>query len=166
MSYRYDGDVEYEPDEPEAHESRWLPYAVVVMLALTGSASAFLWRTYGSTGFLLSYFASSQAADTGDKVVLLRDLQAFQQRIAARSQTATQELALQKAEIKRLSDQIAALNAKLDAVQNSASVHPPAPAPVAKPVLPPLVRKKPAVPKPAETSPTGGDLPQPLQLTR
>jgi uncharacterized coiled-coil protein SlyX len=128
VTFRYDDDVDFEPEEIEAPKRRrWLPYAVVAMLAVTGSASAFLWRAYGNTGLSLPSFGSSPPADAGDKVVMLKDLQAFQQPIVAQTQAATQLLAAQQAEIKRLSDQMAALNAKLDALQHSvASVQPPA----------------------------------------
>jgi hypothetical protein len=168
MTFRYDDDVDFEPEEIEAPKRRrWLPYAVVAMLAVTGSASAFLWRAYGTTGFSLPSFGSSPPADAGDKVVMLKDLQAVQQPIVAQTQAGTQLLAAQQAEIKRLSDQMAALNAKLDALQQwIASVQPPAAAPVPKPVVPPPVRKKPAAPKPAEASPTGAPPPPPLQLSR
>jgi uncharacterized coiled-coil protein SlyX len=166
VTYQYDNDVDYEPEEPPKRR-RWLPVMVVVALAITGSASAFLWRAYGNNVPMFPSFGSTPPADAGDKVVVLRDLQAFQQPIVAQTQASTQLLAAQQAEIKRLSDQMAALNAKLDALQHSvASVQPPAAAPLPRPVAPPPVRKKPAVPKPAEASPGGGPPPAPLQLNR
>lgn len=165
MTFRYHDDVDYEPEEIEAPKPRRrLTYAVVAMLAVTGSASAFLWRAYGGSGPVLPSFGSAAPADAGDKMVVLRDLQAFQQQIVAQSQATTQLLAAQQAETKRLSDQIAALNAKLDALQHSvASVQPPAAAPAPKP---PPARKKPAAPKPVEASPAGAPPPPPLQLNR
>jgi uncharacterized coiled-coil protein SlyX len=166
VTYRYDDDVEYEPEEPPKRR-RWSPVIVVVALAITGSASAFLWRAYGNNVPMFPSFGSTPSADAGDKVVVLRDLQAFQQPIVAQTQAATQLLAAQQAEIKRLSDQMTALNAKLDALQHSvASVQPPAAVSVPKPVVPPPVRKKPAAPKPAEASPAGAPPPPPLQLSR
>jgi uncharacterized coiled-coil protein SlyX len=168
VTFRYNDDVDYEPEEIEAPKrKRWPTYVVVVMLAATGIVSAFLWRAYGNNGPTLPSFGLTAPADTGDRVVTLKDLQAFQQPIVAQTQAATQLLAAQQAEIKRLSDQMAALNAKLDALQHSvASVQPPAAAPLPRPVVPPPAHKKPAVPKPAEASPAGAPPPPPLQLNR
>jgi uncharacterized coiled-coil protein SlyX len=85
------------------------------------------------------------------------DLQAVQQQLAGQVQAATQLLASQQAEIKRLSDQLAALTGKFDAVQQPVA---PAPAPAPKQVAP--ARKKPAAPAPVAANPTGA----PLQLSR
>ena len=166
MTFRYDDEADYEREEIEAPERRrWPFYVVVVMLAATGIVSAFAWRAYGNGGPGLPFVGSAAPADTGDRVVTLKDLQAFQQPIVAQTEAANQLLAAQQAEVKRLSDQMAALNAKLDALQRSiASVQPAAAAPVPKPVAP--ARKKPAVPKPVGASPTGAPPPPPLQLSR
>ena len=45
MTYRFEDDVEYEP-EAAPRGSRWISVIVVVGLAATGSALAFLWRAY------------------------------------------------------------------------------------------------------------------------
>ena len=47
MTYRFEDDVEYEP-EAAPRGSRWISVIVVVGLAATGSALAFLWRAYGN----------------------------------------------------------------------------------------------------------------------
>jgi len=102
---------------------------------------------------------------------VLKDLLAFQQQIVAQTQAETQLLGSQQAEIKRLSEQMTALAAKLDTLQHPVvSVQPAAPAAVpkpavSKPIVPP-VRKKPVVPKPVDVSPTGAPPPAPLQLSR
>ena len=78
---------------------------------------------------------------------MLKDLQAFQQQITAQTQAATQLLGSQQAEIKRLSEQMTALAAKLDTLQRSVtSVQVAPPAPVPKPIMPP-VRKKTSSPQ-------------------
>jgi uncharacterized coiled-coil protein SlyX len=119
-------------------------------LAAIGSASAFLWRAYGNNVPTFPSFGSTPSADAGDKVVMLKDFQAFQQQITAQTQAATQLLGSQQAEIKRLSEQMTALATKLDTLQRSVtSVQAPPPAPIP---MPP-VRKKPAVSKPVEASP-------------
>jgi hypothetical protein len=45
VTYRLEDDVEYEP-EAAPRRSRWIPVIVIVGLAATGSALAFLWRAY------------------------------------------------------------------------------------------------------------------------
>jgi uncharacterized coiled-coil protein SlyX len=76
-------------------------------------------------------------------------------------QQAMQVLGAQQAEIKRIADQITVLAGKVDSIQRSLTTS--QTAPVSNPVAAPA-RKKPPVPKPAQTSPTGAASP-PLQLT-
>ena len=45
MTYRFEDDIEYEP-EAAPRRIRWVSVIVVVGLAATGSALAFLWRAY------------------------------------------------------------------------------------------------------------------------
>jgi hypothetical protein len=78
-------------------------------------------------------------------------------------QAATQLLGAQQAQIKGLSDQVAALAGKLDTLQRATA---PAPAvPVPKPVVAP-VRKKPVAAKPVDATPAEAPPPPPLQLSR
>ena len=162
MTYRFGDDVEDEPEEVPRGR-RWISVMVVLGLAATGSASAFLWLAYGNNIPTFPSFSSTSSADAGDKVVMLKDLQAFQQQITAQTQAATQLLGSQQAEIKRLSEQMTALATKVDTLQRSvtsAQVAPPAPIPIKPaPVPMPPVRKKPVVPKPVEEPP--GDAPSP-----
>jgi uncharacterized coiled-coil protein SlyX len=145
-------------DQPAPERRRWGPIAVVVGLALFGSASALVWRTLGSGLPALPSFTSNAApaADVPDKSVGLKDFQAFQQQVTGTMQSTAQLVAAQQAEIKRLSDQVAALAAKLDALQRSAAsaqaaapVPPPPPAPAAP-------KKRPAAPKQAPGISVGG----------
>jgi uncharacterized coiled-coil protein SlyX len=142
---------------------RWVGIAGAVGLALFGSASALLWHAWGGGLPALPSFTSSAApAETPDKTVGLKDFQAFQQQIAATVQSTAQLVAAQQAEIKRLSDQVAALAAKIDTLQRSAAT-----AQAAAPVPPPpppasAARKKPAAAKPPPGISTGG---APLPLT-
>jgi uncharacterized coiled-coil protein SlyX len=124
-------------DETDELRRRWVPIAVVAGLAMVGSASALLWRASGSSLPALPSFTSGAApaaapADAPDKPVGLKDFQAFQQQIAATMQSTAQLVAAQQAEIKRLSDQVSALAARIDALQPPA-----ASAPAAAPVPPP-----------------------------
>jgi hypothetical protein len=128
--------------------------AVVVALAVLGSGSAFLWNGYGGAIGVPSII-SSKATDAGPAqpslTDLVRELQKTEQQSAAQIQAAAQLLASQQAEIKNLSAQVAALAAKVDALQALA----PAPVQAVKQAAPP-VRKKPA---PPATNTAG---PQPL----
>jgi hypothetical protein len=51
-------DVEYEP-EAAPRRSRWIPVIVIVGLAATGSALAFLWRAYGNNVRTFPSFGSA-----------------------------------------------------------------------------------------------------------
>jgi uncharacterized protein involved in exopolysaccharide biosynthesis len=184
VSYRIDDDRYDEPeeqptraswvstaDEPEQQPKRasWISIAVVALvLACIGVGLAFFWRAYGGSVVALPSIASvsgpaaappggvAGAAEKG-----LSDMQAVQQQLAGQMQAATQLLASQQAEIKRLSDQVAALTGKIDALQQ------PVAPPVSKQVAP--VKKKPAAPAVA-ANPAGAAAPPPppppLQLSR
>ncbi len=126
---------------------RWVGAAIVAGLALFGVASALLWHAWGDGLPAFPSVASvtaPAAAPEVDKPVGSKDFQAFQQQIAGSLQSTAQLLATQQAEIKRLSDQVIALTAKIDALQRpsaqAAAPTPPPPAPQKKPAAP----KKPA----------------------
>lgn len=167
MAHLFPEDIEYRA-ERQPQRRRWIPLAVVAVLALSGVALAFAWRGYGGAALILPSFAFGTAqpaapAVAADKPVGLKDLQALQQQIAAPLQTNAQLLAAQQAEIKRLSDQVAGLAAKVDALE-----HPPAPTQASAPALAPpppaaapaAPRKRPAAPKrPAGISVGGAPLP-------
>ena len=154
--------------QPPPARRRWVPIAVVAGLALLGAASASAWYVWGDGLPALPSFTSSAAApgaapaEVPDKSVGLKDFQAFQQQIAATLQSTAQLVAAQQAEIKRLSDQVAALAAKIDAQQRAAaSAQAAAPAPPPSPP-PPAGRKRSAAPKQPPGISTGG---APLPLT-
>lgn len=154
-------DVDYQIRQAPGRR-RWLPIAVVAGLALSGAASALLWRAWDTGLPALPSFTSGASpvaapAEIPDKTVGLKDFQAFQHQIAATMQSTAQLVAAQQAEIKRLSDQVAALAAKIDALQPPA-----ASAQAAAPVPPPAARKRPAAAKLPPGISTGG---APLPLT-
>jgi uncharacterized coiled-coil protein SlyX len=163
VTYRIDDDRYDEPEEPK--RASWVSTAVVaLLLACTGVGLAFFWRGYGGSVAALPSVASANRPAApgvaGPAEKGLSDLQAVQQQLAGQMQAATQLLASQQAEIKRLSDQVAALTGKIDALQQ-----PVTPPPVSKQVAP--VRKKPAAPAVA-AHPAGAPPPPPppLQLSR
>jgi uncharacterized coiled-coil protein SlyX len=149
---------------PVPQRRRWVPIAIVVGLALLGAASALLWTVWGGGLPALPSFTSLTApnaapAEVPDKTVGLKDFQAFQQQIATSLQSTAQLVAAQQDEIKRLSEQVAALSAKIDAQQNPAtSAQATAPAP--PPPAPAAARKRPAAAKqPPGISVGGAPLP-------
>jgi flagellar basal body-associated protein FliL len=167
VTYRSEDDVEYETEEAPRRGRRWISIIVILALAATGSASAFLWRAYGNNFPTFPSFGATPAADAGDKVIVQKDLQAFQQQITAQTQAATQLLGSQQAEIKRLSEQMTGLATKLDTLQRSVtSLQVTAPIPSKPAPIPmPPVRKKPVAPKPAE-EPAAEAPPSPSPLSR
>jgi cell division protein FtsB len=175
VAHLFPDDVEYQAEQ-QPQRRRWIPLAVAAALALSGVASAFAWRAYGGVPWTLPSFAFRTAqpaapavAAAEEKPIGLKDLQALQQQIAGPLQSNAQLLAAQQAEIKRLSDQVAGLAAKVDALE-----HPPAIAQAAVPASaapspapgPAAPRKKSAAPKrPAAISVGGAPLP-PAQPAR
>ena len=157
MTDGVDDDYEYTLDKPPRSRALfWIVF--IVVLAVTGIGSALLWRAYGN-GFSAfpSLTPAAESAIPPDKPVGLTDFQAFQQQIVGSMQSAQQVLAAQDAEIKRLSDQVSALSAKLDSLEHPlAQAVDPAPAP--KPVASAPKKK----PKPVGAISTGG-APLPLQ---
>jgi cell division protein FtsB len=159
VAHQFDDDIDYETGrQPERR--RWVSIAVVAALAIFGVASALLWRGYGGAVPGLPSFGSvaapGAAAPANDKAIGLKEFQALQQQIAGSLQSSVQVVAAQQAEIKRLSDQVSSLSAKIDALQSSAASAQAA-APVAPPSPPPpAARKKSAAPRPAPGISLGG----------
>ena len=146
--------------------TRKVPIAVIVF-AIIASASAYLWVNYGdlvrSTRFGTPT-ATAPGAASGDATVSRADFDAFERQTADLLRSASENLEAQKADLKKLSDQVAALVAKVDALQSGPAT-PPAPTPVrnsiaAQPIVPPPAaipqRRKPPAPKPAGSISVGG----------
>ena|SRR5436305_1751972 len=169
----------YEERQPTVRRRR-VPLAVsAVLLALLGSGAAVLWHSYGaSLGFaslglpslgLPSFGLTStsgtepSASAAMDRPAGLKDLQAMQQQIAGPVQAATQLLASQQAELKRLADQVAVLTAKVDLLERpAASAQAQLPAQPPPPPPPPAApRKRTAAPKQPAISVGGAPLPPP-----
>jgi uncharacterized coiled-coil protein SlyX len=166
VTYRTYDNGDYEPPE-EPKRERLFSIAIVVTLVIVGVASAFLWRAYGNNLAALPSFASAngpsdssaaQAASAAEKGVGLQAFQAFQLQLAGQTQETTRLLASQQTEIKRLSDQVAVLSGKIDALQRPAT-----PTPVQKQITPPE-RKKPASTPTARSATSASPPPPPLKL--
>jgi uncharacterized coiled-coil protein SlyX len=154
------------PDEPEQRHApqrpRWVWAAGVAGFAILGIASALLWGAWNDSLPSLPSFASVTApgaapAEAPDTPAGSKEFRAFQQQIADSLQSTAQLVAAQQAEIKRLSDQVSALTAKIDALAHPAASEQAAVA-VPPPAAPPLsaARKKPAAAKPAPGISVGG----------
>ena len=107
---------------PPPQRRRWVPIAVVAGLAMFGVAAASLWYVWGNGFPAMPSFTSVTApaaapAEVPDKTVGLKEFQALQQQIAATTQSTAQLVAAQQAEIKRLSDQVSALAAKIETLR-------------------------------------------------
>jgi uncharacterized coiled-coil protein SlyX len=153
---------------------------IVVFAVLTVIAAAgFAWFSYGDRLSDLPGFGSSAGSvvapgsASDNSLVAASEFQAFQQQTSEALQSATQLLTAQQSDLKRLSDEVASLTAKIDLLQNTvasprpalppavASTRPAAPAPVsAAPVAAPAAvaapRKRPSAPKPAGAISVGG----------
>ena len=159
------------PDEtptlqpPPPPRTRWLPIAIVAALAVFAVTSALLWNVWGDGLPALPSFTSATApapAAVPDKTVGLKEFEALQQQIAASAQSTAQSIAAQQADIKRLSDQVSALAARIEQLQNPAPPAQPT-ATVPPPPAAPAARKRPnSAPKqPPGISVGGAPLPPP-----
>jgi uncharacterized coiled-coil protein SlyX len=123
--------------------------AVVAGLAIVAGAGAYLLLNYAHL-FDTVPAAQLPISVNVEESVSLEDFKAFQQDLAAKLEALRLATADQQTDLRRLADQVSALAAKLENLQNAA---------VAAPVRPPVVAmgKKPAAPKkPASTISVGG----------
>lgn len=179
MTYRSDEELDDElGDAPVKKSGRGPLFHIImaVMLACFGSGSALVARASGMGLPTLPSFTSgasvaSSPAPVAVKPVALSDLQALQQQVAGSVQSTERLLAAQQtqqAEIKNLSDQIAALTGKLELLQRPiASAQAALPAPAPAPAPKPVAAAKPKKPAPVQSSgaiSTGGaPLPPPAR---
>ena len=131
----------------------------VCILAAFGGTSGYLWLNYDSL-VKLAFAERSSAApevDSSDTGVTQKDFEALKRQMAESTRSTIEDMDAQKADLKKLSDQVTALAAKIDALQSSkpATDSLSAPAelrPELKPAAParaPFIaaRKKPHAPK-------------------
>jgi uncharacterized coiled-coil protein SlyX len=167
VTYRAD-DVSYDLPDEQPRRRALSTLVAVLLLAGTGSGSAWLWWAYGSGAPIPSFkSAADKAVAIVDRPVGLNDFQAFQQQITGSMQSTERLLTAQQAEIKRLSDQVSMLAGKLDLLQRPlAAAQAALPAPAHKPAGP-APQKRPHEEKPAGAISTGGaPLAAPVQLSR
>ena len=163
MSHQYSGheadfDEEYEEEAPRSRV--WVSALTCIVLAATGSGAAFAYRGYG--GDLVAFSAAPKPAAPSSQTAvaaisaqdaLLKSVAEAQQRAAAIAQGNQQLLQAQAAEIKRLSDTVAQLATRVDAMglRNAQAAVPPHEA--KKPAAPKAVAHKPAAPAPMSLAP-------------
>lgn len=119
---------------------------IVAALAVVVAASAYGWLNYGQLVQPASSSPNPVAAvvvRNAEETVALRDFQSFQQQTAQSLQSINQGIAAQKADLTRLSDQLSALAARLDALQTAAA-----------PAAPPVAAARPAVSAPRKRLPS------------
>jgi uncharacterized coiled-coil protein SlyX len=95
--------------------------AVVLLVAIV-AAGGFLWFDYSDLIRSASFAGQPAGAPvvvSSVETVTLKDFQSFQQQTAESLQSAAQDIAAQKADLKNLSNQVSALSAKIDAMQSA-----------------------------------------------
>jgi hypothetical protein len=147
--------------------SRIFPIAVIVF-AICASASAYLWINHGNqirTALFATPQATGSTAASGEQSVSRADFATFQRQTADALQSAFANLEAQKADLKKLSDQVTDAVAKVDALRNAEATAPISP-PVknsisGQPVVPPRPAalaqgKKPQAPRSTGSISVGG----------
>lgn len=169
MAEEFNNEIHVGPPPPlrKRRSFGWLVWLLVLMIVAGGAAYG--WVNYDRLAELTRSAAAATGA-TADRSVAADDFEAFQQKTTTALQAATDQLAAQQAELKRLSDtvegltgQVAALTAKPDQTQAvgtpppafASPRPPPATAAAARPT-PTAPRKRPAAPTPAGAISVGG----------
>ena len=120
MSYEFEGEREYETEPARdigaLRSSRRTAIVIYIVLALTGSGAAFLWREYGGALDDFAIFKSEAAP----QAVSLKVFDEYQQAVAGNLRRYSEMLQAQDAEIKRLSDQVLQLTMKIDSLESRA----------------------------------------------
>ena len=117
---------------------RWI-FAVALGVILIGLGCVLLQRGSGNSAAGLTSAAAAREQVSDELLETTKGLQATQQQAVDQLQVVQDQLVAQQAETKKLSEQIAALTEKLDALQRSVADIPAAP--VAAPVLSPKSRR-------------------------
>jgi hypothetical protein len=157
MTYQDSDEFAYEPaaEEPPPRRLAFTIF-VWVVLAGIGVGSGFIWHTYGSQLSSLPAIARSSPPPqiASSDLVPRKDFEDYRQKTAEDLQSKSQQLGVQQARIKQLSDQIADLVAKIESVERRQLSQ-------VQASVPKAVAKKPK-PRVAPNTSTGG---APLPLT-
>ena len=166
MADQFNHDIDVGRPPLAARKSYSGLFGVVAALAVIAGVSGLLWLNYDHLVEASSHTgAVASSASSGEDPTALRELQAIQQQTADTLLATRQALEAQQAEVKRLSEQVSGLTAKIDQLQPRAA--PPPPAPPAVAATRPAPKKPPAAPKPAGAISVGGaPLPAPAPPAR
>jgi uncharacterized coiled-coil protein SlyX len=140
-------------DQPSAlprRPRRWpLILFLLLALVLAGAGATYVWANKDGLLQLAGHEASESAQTSPGDKAMLTDLLATQQKTGDDLDALNKAVTDQQEQLKAMTDQIAALTAKVEALQTAAA--PPAPPPPA-PVAPPNARAQ-VAPKPAKKPP-------------
>jgi hypothetical protein len=126
---------------------RTTPIALIVF-AVGASACAYLWVNYGDRVRAVLAQApatSSTDAASGEKSVSWANFESLQRQTADSIHSATANLEAQKADLEKLSGQVADLAAKVNGLRNAAAAAPASPPTQNSRSAPPVRRPRPAV---------------------
>jgi phage shock protein A len=141
----------------------------VGVLAVIVAAAAYLWLNYDGLVQHVSFAAPpavTPVVNSSEEPVTQKDFEAFRRQMAESLQSTIEDMDAQKAALKKLSDQVTALTAKIDALQTAVPATGPLSAPAelrpgsqsAIPDRAPVIaaRKKPPAPKTTGPISVGG----------
>ena len=151
-------------DQPLLAQRRSRASGVITFMALVvvAGALAFLWFNYGDLvrSALFPAMSAAPTVASGDDTVTQKDIESLKRQTAETLQAMTSDLDAQKEALRRLSDELSAVVAKVDALQS-----PTAPAQTAAVPAQPVVHarsavaaapRKPPTPKPSGRISVGG----------
>jgi uncharacterized coiled-coil protein SlyX len=153
--------------EPSAQQTLGAPrrrrgatFFVVILLLVVVAVAGYGWFNYESivqTAFSAPQPTMVQPRTSNKEPAPLEDFQVFQKQTADALQSVSENMVSQKADLQRLSDQVSALTAKVDAAQAALAMTQRQPVPTSPPVV--TAARKPQAPKPGRMSVGGAPLP-------
>jgi hypothetical protein len=160
--FQHDIDVGRHP--LAARKSYSSVFGIFAALAVIAGVSGLLWLNYDHLVEASSHTGTVASSTAGEDAAAVKEMQAIQQQTADTLLATRQLLESQQAEVRRLSEQVSGLTAKIDQLQLRPAPTPPAPPVVA--ATRPAPKKTPA-PKPAGAISLGGaPLPPAAQPSR
>jgi hypothetical protein len=148
-----------QPDQPlvlTQRRSKVSGVVGIVAMVVVAGALAFLWFSYGDLvrSALFPVMSGAPTVASGEEAVTQKDIESVKQQTAESLRSMANDLEAQKEELKRLSDQLSAVMARLDTLSS-----PTAPAQTTAVPAPPVVPARPAVAaaprKPPTPKPSG-----------
>ena len=154
MTYRDENEFDDEPEVDEAPpRRRALAIIAFIILALAGTGAGFAWHAYGGTMSTMPSLAFDKVKPVAENVVPPTAIDDYRQKTAADLQSKSKLIEAQQAQIKTLTDTVAQLTGKIEALERQAAELSQAQA--AAPKVPPKPKPKPK-PQPAPAISTGG----------